>query len=571
MATKKAATNKKKVRVAASRALPPEERSILKRTRKAVAAGVIAAAVAVGVANGSPAHQSPTHAVMPLRDYQHRWVNDHSRFKIAVKSARIGFSFATALEAVLDCIEHPGSTWTVLSASKAQSVEFIKTCSDLLKLIQGTVELYEDEDFWDELGKYEAIQQRVSLPNGARIIALAANARTARGYPGNAILDEFAHHDESYAIWAAITRQVSLGHKVRILSTPNGEQGKFYDICKELGLTEGEPEHNFQMYKGYSIHWINVEMAVAQGCPINIAEMRQLIQDEDIIQQEFYCVFLKSTGAWLPIDLIQRSESAQASMQWPSGYTTPPADVLSRVKVIDAHSGAVTYEWWPKPYRASGNLYGGIDVGRVRDRTTMWIKEDIGSGVLRTIMVIALSGVTFPKQAEMLAPFVRLTYRTALDSTGMGIALFDLLNVLAPGRVMAVNFAGSSRLRNEKRESARGTSAVEDGAVNMKTDLAIKLKRSMESDKEQLPYNLDIRTELQAIKRVPTATGVTFDAPRVMIETGVAGGPKQKGYQHADHFWGCALATYAAQGVAISTDFTIRGSGTTYATSRGIL
>src|SRR5258708_7854763 len=64
--------------------------------------------------------------VLQLRPYQQRWIDDDSRFKGAVKSARIGFSFATAAEAVLDCIEHPGATWTVLSASKAQSVEFIE-------------------------------------------------------------------------------------------------------------------------------------------------------------------------------------------------------------------------------------------------------------------------------------------------------------------------------------------------------------------------------------------------------------------------------------------------------------
>jgi phage FluMu gp28-like protein len=146
-----------------------------------------------------------------------------------------------------------------------------------------------------------------------------------------------------------------------------------------------------------------------------------------------------------------------------------------------------------------------------------------------------------------------------------------LLNEACPNKVMAVNFAGSSRLRNEKREKARGTTRVEDGAVNMKTDLAIKLKRSMESAKEKLPYDLDIRTELQAIKRVPTSSGVTFDAPRVAIETGTAGGAKQKSFQHADHFWGCALATYASQGSVASTSFTAHSNTSTYATSGGIL
>jgi phage FluMu gp28-like protein len=453
---------------------------------------------------------------LPLREYQKRWVADQSRFKIAVKSARIGFSFATCLEAVLDCIATDNATWTVLSASKAQSVEFIETGHRLVELMAGTAELYKDEDWWDELGRIEAIQQRITFPNGARIIALPANPRTARGYPGNAILDEFAHHEESYAIWAAITRQVALGHKVRVLSTPNGEQGKFYDLCKELGLTDGfAPEHNFTQYRGWSIHWIDANMAIADGCPINMQEMRDLIKDDDIVNQEFYCAFLKSGGAWLPLDLIKAAESDSATLNWPGGYI------------------------------AMGPLFGGIDVGRFTNRTTFWLKEKVGD-VLVTRLVMALHNMPFPEQGRLLAPWVKLSRITSIDSTGMGIGLFDILNEMCPGKMMGVNFAGSSRLRDEEKKKHPALSSVTDGAVRLKVDIAMKLKASLESSKERIPYSLDIRTELQAVKRTATASGVTFEAPQIAIETGVAGGKKQKAFAHADHFWGCGLATYAA-------------------------
>jgi phage FluMu gp28-like protein len=71
-----------------------------------------------------------------LRPYQQRWIDDDSRFKCAVKSARIGYSFATGLEAILDCLEHPNTTWTILSASKAQSNEFIETSQKLVQLMR---------------------------------------------------------------------------------------------------------------------------------------------------------------------------------------------------------------------------------------------------------------------------------------------------------------------------------------------------------------------------------------------------------------------------------------------------
>jgi phage FluMu gp28-like protein len=489
-----------------------------------------------------PSNQS-LPPVIPLRPYQQWWVDDPSRFKIAVKSARIGFSFGTALEVVLDCLANPKTTWTILSASKPQSVEFIETCNGLLQAMGGTAQLYQDEDFYDVFGKIEAIQARITLSNGARIIALPANPRTARGYPGNAVLDEFAHHEDSYAIWAAITRQVSLGHKVRVLSTPNGEQGKFYDLCKELGLTDGEaPAHNFQMYKGWSCFWINADMAIEQGCPINMTEMRELIKDDDIVNQEFYCVFIPSAGAWLPLELIHRCED--------------PASTLD----------------WPFEYQARGSLYGGIDVGRSQDQTVFILKEKLGD-VLWTRMVLPLHSMPLTKQYELLDPYVARTRITAMDSTGMGIGLFDLLNQTNSGRIMGVNFAGSSRLRqDEKQKRSQSTgSGSADGAVRLKTDLAIKLKKSMEDAKERLPYDLQLRTELQAIKRVPTATGVTFDAPRVAIETGVAGGKKQKGFAHADRFWAFALATYAASGTPLQLGMTPSDIQSTYSQSRGFM
>lgn len=463
--------------------------------------------------------RSSSAAIFPFRDYQTRWVRDEERFKIAVKSARIGFSFATGFEAVEDCLEKSNDMWSVLSASKAQSVEFIETCEKFIKLLGGVAELTMHEDFFDEFGKIEAIQQRITFPNGSRIIALPANPRTARGYPGNAILDEFAHHEDSYAIWAAITRQVALGHKVRVLSTPNGEQGKFFDLCKELGLTDGEPDDNFQVRAGWSRHWIDCDMAIADGCPINMEEMADLIKDPDIVNQEFRCVFLQAAGAWIGIDLIRACEDDSASLTWPVDYT------------------------------ARGPLFGGIDVARSQDQTIFVIKEKLGD-VLWTRQVLKLWNMTLTAQARELAPLIRKTRITAMDSTGMGIGLFDMLNESCPGRVMGVNFAGSSRKREEdkeKRVQSTGRGPAK-GSVNMKSDLAIKLKKSFEDRRERIPYDLDLRTELQAIKRMPTASGVTFDAPRVTIETSVAGGKKQKGFAHADRFWAMGLASYAAGG-----------------------
>jgi phage FluMu gp28-like protein len=414
------------------------------------------------------------------------------------------------------CLIRPNDTWTVLSASKAQSTEFIETCQKNLQLMGGTAQLYQDEDFIDTLGRIEAIQQRISFPNGSRIIALPANPRTARGYPGNAILDEFAHHEDSYAIFAAVFRQVALGHKLRVLSTPNGEQGKFYDIARQLGLDLGVAPSELPVKKdGWSGHWVDVYMAVREGCPINIEEMRLGLNDDDTWNQEFCCTFLKATGAWLTLDLIAACEDNDLGATLIHLDHTSPVTALKDFaeKLADGKHGP---------------LSAGIDVARDHDATCLWLDEKLGD-VAHTRLVAWLHNISFPNQFRIMNPVVKLTRHTAIDKTGMGVGLYDDFDEANPGRILGVSFSGTN-----------------DNGVRLKTDLAIRIKRNLEKMRSRIPYDGCIRTEFQAIKRQATSSGVTFDAPRIEVDSAVAGGQKKKLTAHADVFWAKALADLAA-------------------------
>jgi phage FluMu gp28-like protein len=418
----------------------------------------------------------------------------------------------------------PGRTTTVLSASKAQSVEFVETCAKLCQLMGGTAQMIANEDFVDALGRIEAIQSKITFPNGSRIIALPANPRTARGYPGDAVLDEFAHHEDSYAIFAAVFRQVALGNSLEVLSTPNGEQGKFFDIARNLGLEMGVAPTALPVKKdGWSGHWVDVYKAVAEGCPINIDEMRRGLNDDDTWNQEFCCVFLKSTGAWLTLDLIAACEDAGATVDLAPGF------------------------------KARGPLFSGIDVGRDHDATCLWLDEKIGD-VAWTRAIVKLHAMSFPEQLKRLNPIVRMTTRSAIDKTGMGVGLFDLLNLENEGRLMGVSFAGSN-----------------DQGVKMKTDLAIRIRKRMEQQRSRIPYDPQIRAELQAIKRQATASGVTFDAPRIEVDTAVAGGVKKKIFAHADAFWAKALADLAGDSGTIALDIETPAQQTSFVQARGYL
>src|SRR3990172_5688357 len=107
---------------------------------------------------------------VPLYAYQKRWVNDRSRFKLAVKCTQIGYSFAASLEAVLDAIEQK-SLWIVLSRGERQSLEFMQKVRDhaqALRLLGADIET----TFFE---KTDILQHGVKFPNGSRIIRLPAN------------------------------------------------------------------------------------------------------------------------------------------------------------------------------------------------------------------------------------------------------------------------------------------------------------------------------------------------------------------------------------------------------------
>jgi hypothetical protein len=117
-----------------------------------------------------------------LRDYQRRWVKDGRRFTLAVKSAQIGYSTATAAWAVDRCLVMPKRTVVFLSRSERQSLELAHRAKEWLDGYHGAAA------DWLEATPFagtSTLQHEIRFANGSRIIALAANPDTARGYTGD--------------------------------------------------------------------------------------------------------------------------------------------------------------------------------------------------------------------------------------------------------------------------------------------------------------------------------------------------------------------------------------------------
>jgi phage FluMu gp28-like protein len=405
-----------------------------------------------------------------LLPYQRRWVQDKSRFKIGMMSRQSGKSFATSLEAVDDSIERK-TTWIYLSRGERQSRELANTVTTHLAAYRQAAESLEDY-FLAEDGSRHTQLEKV-LPNGSRHIFLPANPDTARGYSGNVLLDEFGFHRDSRAIWQAlypiITRRPD--YKLRVISTPNGLNNKFADLWHGRG---GGPSI-------WSKHRVDIYDAVREGLPVNAEELKAGLQDDEAWAQEYELQFLDEATAFLSYELIGLAENERATMLY---------DLAQLIK--------------------GSSRYLGVDIGRRRDLTVLWLLERLGD-VYWTRVVERLQGAAFRVQAERIDAYAPHITRGCLDSTGLGMQLAE----------QAIERHGS------KFEAVTFTGAV-------KNDLATTFRRAFEDRTIRIPVEDRLRTALHKVRKITTSAG----NPRYDADSEADG--------HADEFWGGALAMHAA-------------------------
>ena len=505
---------------------------------------------------------------LQLLPYQRRWVEDHSALKIVVKARQIGYSFAASIRALLECLKRR-TTWIFLSKGERQSrllmekvQEHVQSCGILARACESTF-------FEGTLIK----QLEVRFANGSVIYGLPANPDTARGYSGNVTLDEFAFHSDADKIYSALFPTITRGFCLEVISTPNGQQGKFYEIAKAAGLVE-EQDSGFRIQDSgraadlksgpalpgsslvtrhssllWSGHRVDIYEAIRQGLNIDLQILRAGCDDESTWQQEYCCQFISIAENFIPPALVAQCVSAEAAKDCPPQFlaSAPRRDLDSRL---------------PEPRIPNSEFYLGIDIGRHHDRTVFWLDQvtvgpsgarpeagtpwraltgsdavrpgedggraPLGPTAQKTAvarLVRTFSNTPFAEQLDFARQLLSLpgpdarplVRRACIDSTGMGAPLAESLEREFGARVEPVTF----------------TAAV-------KEDMAYRVKRRMEQRLDLIPEAPEIARAFGAVKKLVTVAGNTrFDAERTDLG-------------HADEFWAKALADLAAEQQPIS-------------------
>lgn len=391
-----------------------------------------------------------------LLSYQRSWINDDARFKIGLMARQTGKSWTSALEAVRDCLERK-TTWVCLSAGERQALEWMLKAREHCDAFKVALAGYdESRDGSEALLK----QAEIRWPNGSRLLAIPANPDTARGYSANLLLDEFAFHEDPDRIWRAIYPSISNPlkgqFKIRVVSTPNGLGNKFADLWHKS--------------EGWSKHRVDIYDAVKAGLPVDVVELKRGLDDAEGWAQEYECQFLDAAAVLLPYELIAGCESAEATT------VMPP-------------------EWWQKNH----GCFIGIDFARKRDLSVAWTVEPVGD-VLHTREVLEMRGVSTPDQVATLRHRIQVAKRVAVDYTGPGIGLGDLL-------VQEFGEWNPDKHLFGKIELVTFTNAI-------KLELFPGLRVAFEQQRVRIPVNRTIREDLHTMQRVTTTSGnVTYRAP----------------------------------------------------------
>ena len=432
--------------------------------------------------------------------FQSRWINDRSRLKLGEKARQIGWSWTTAYT----CVRRTGlkgnknDQW-VSSRDDLQARLFIEDCKVFADVVQlAAADL--GELVIDKEGRQTAYV--LEFANGRRIHSMSSNPDAQAGKRGGRVLDEFALHPDPRKLWSIAYPGITWGGNLEVISTHRGSKNFFNQLVREI-KESGNP-------KKISLHTVTLQHALEQGLLYKLQQKLPADHEIQEMDEATYFEFVRSGCA-----------DEESFLQ---EYCCEPADDDSAFLEYDLIAASEYGIDWPWAVPEGPDLYAGVDIGRKRDLTVLWVVERLGD-VFYTRHIEAMKNMRKSAQEKILWPWFKRCRRVCIDATGLGIGWADdAQDQFGEARIEAVTF----------------TPAVKEA-------LAYPVRSRMEDRTIRIPYQPEIRADLRSVTKQTTAAGnIRFTAERTPDG-------------HADHFWALALAVHAAANPAAPIDFQSTG------------
>lgn len=392
-----------------------------------------------------------------LRKYQRNVVECTHPLIFWEASRQIGKSFTLSLKGITESFADDCDTM-LCSSSMRQSIHLMRKVYMHLHAMKAATD--------DVIKAERETKTECLLPNGRMIYSLPSNPDTIRGFTGNVLLDEYSRHPDQEEIWRAAFPITTNGYKLRVAGTPRGKRGRFY----KLHLNQ---KGRFRVFR------TTIYDAIADGLVVDLDLLKEGMDDPDGWAQEFEVKYVDEAESLIPYDLIDAAEDENATMAFPPHW------------------------------RPVGELYGGMDIGRKRHLSVLWIVEKL-LGVFWTRAVIVMRKMRFAEQEDILWKYIPMLRRVCIDSTGLGMQMAERAQEqFGQSKVEAVNFG-----------------------LAVKEDLAVTTRRTFEDNGILVPIDYHIREDIHAVRKHTTSAGNV----RYLADESADG--------HADRFWSLALALH---------------------------
>lgn len=428
--------------------------------------------------------------------FQARWVKDDARLKLMEKSRQIGISWATAYKAVerTALVGAANDQW-VSSRDDLQARLFLEDSKMFAETLQMAArdmgEVVIDPD--RKITAYV-----LQFANGRRIHSMSSNPDAQAGKRGGRILDEFGLHPDPRKLWSIAYPGITWGGSLELVSTHRGSRNFFNHLVREA-REGGNP-------KRISLHRVTLQDALDQGFLFKLQQTLPSDDERQAMDESAY------------FDFVRKGAADEESFQ--QEYMCNPADDDAAFLEYDLIASAEYAELTPWELIEGRQLFAGVDIGRKKDLTVLWVVEKLGD-VFYTRHVEALRNMTKGDQEKVLWPWFEKAARICIDATGLGIGWAD---------------------DAQKRFGAYKVEAV-TFTTRVKEELAYPVRSAMEDRRLRIPFSGAIRADLRSITKQTTAAGnIRFTAERTPDG-------------HADHFWALALALHAGSTPAAPIEF----------------
>lgn len=472
-------------------------------------------------------------APVKLYDYQTAFMKDGSKFRTCKKARQIGISLGIAAECMAKSQLCKINTSIIISYNKDEASEKINYCRALFDTIpleyrkKRVTDNKQSQIFKDSLG------------NMTRIISTAQRPPRGKGYNTDVYLDEAAFYQWLERIYVASVPVISRGTGVlTLVSTPYGAKGKFWEIAEH---PESYPEFSrhsvpwwycpdlcsdiFGAYK-YAKNMCTEERVMKYGKIILPSIFKSMPLDD--FQQEYELAYVDENVSYFPIETtkacvyrIENDDSDYAEIEdfkkskvtIEKSSKTPLELKHAKIKFYLCKSiEELSYKI--NSGEINSVLFAGFDVGRKKDKSELYVVEELDIGEARTLHIVRFALQFDRKKFEEQKSFVRHMLinipinKLAIDSAGIGMDMAESLETEFSDRI----------------ESIYMTTEWKDRAAQ-------SLKLRFESQHIAIPDDVNLLKQISSIKKKVSDTGfVRYDAE------------KDKDH-HGDKLWALAMAS----------------------------